>query len=94
VREFSTQVGALLARARQAQADAKTANNAALVKQLDGILEKILTAPCATGSRGSRRTHRISAGMTSGVDQKVGKDAIDRVRGAEKGIRRAGRGTG
>ena len=78
VREFSTQVGALLARARQAQADAKAANNAALVKQLDGILEKILTAPVRYGKPGLQAHASYLAGMTAGVDQKVGKDAIDR----------------
>ncbi len=78
MREFTAQVGALLARTRQAQADAKTANNAALVKQLDGILEKLLTAPVRYGKPGLQAHASYLAGMTGGVDQKVGKDAIDR----------------
>ena len=78
MREFTAQVGALLARTRQAQADAKTANNAALVKQLDGILEKILTAPVRYGKPGLQAHASYLAGMAGGVDQKVGKDAIER----------------
>ncbi|HVQ41338.1 MAG TPA: hypothetical protein VMS54_03990, partial [Vicinamibacterales bacterium] len=78
MREFTAQVGALLTRTRQAQADAKTANNAALVKQLDGILEKILTAPVRYGKPGLQAHASYLAGMAGGVDQKVGKDAIER----------------
>jgi hypothetical protein len=78
MREFTTQVGALLQRARAAQADAKAANNAALLKQIDAILAKIQTEPVRYGKPGLQAHASYLAGMTGGVDQKVGKDAIER----------------
>jgi len=78
MREFTTQVGALLARVRQAQTDAKAANNAALLKQLDAILAKIQTEQVRYGKPGLQAHVSYLAGMTGGVDQKVGKDAIER----------------
>jgi hypothetical protein len=71
-------VVALQARVRQAQSDAKAANNAALLKQLDAIMAKIQTEPVRYGKPGLQAHVSYLAGMASGVDQKVGKDAIER----------------
>ena len=78
MREFTSQVGTLLQRARTAQAEAKTANNAALLKQIDAILAKIQTEPVRYGKPGLQAHVSYLAGMTSGVDQKIGRDAIER----------------
>ena len=78
MREFTSQVGALLQRARTAQAEAKTANNAALLKQIDSILAKIQTEPVRYGKPGLQAHVSYLAGMTGSADQKVGKDAIER----------------
>ncbi len=79
-RELVTEVTQLVARVRQAQtklrgaagADAETA------KRVDAIAARLLTEPVRYGKPGLQAHISYLAGMTTGVDQKVGRDAIER----------------
>jgi photosystem II stability/assembly factor-like uncharacterized protein len=78
MREFTQQATALVARVRQAQQAAKTANDTAKLQQLDAIAAKLLTEPMRYGKPGLQAHVSYLAGMTGGVDQKIGRDAIAR----------------
>ena len=78
MRALVQQVTALVSRVRQAQTDAKSKDDMGLLKQLDAIAAKLITEPVRYGKPGLQAHVSYLANMTTGVDQKVGKDALDR----------------
>jgi hypothetical protein len=78
MREFTQQVTALVARVRQAQQAAQAANDTAKIKQIEAVAAKLITEPVRYGKPGLQAHVSYLAGMTGGVDQKVGRDASDR----------------
>lgn len=78
MRELTQQVTALVSRVRQEQQGAKAADNMAKLKQLDGIASKLITEPVRYGKPGLQAHVSYLASLTSGVDQKIGRDAIER----------------
>ncbi len=78
MREFTQEVGALVGRVRQAQQAAKAAGDAAKLAQLDAIAAKLMTEAVRYGKPGLQAQVSYLANMTAGVDQKVGRDAIER----------------
>jgi photosystem II stability/assembly factor-like uncharacterized protein len=78
MRAFVAEVNAFATRVRDAQAKAKASGDAAAIKRADGVASKLFTEPVRYGKPGLQAHVSYLASLTSGVDQKVGKDAIDR----------------
>ncbi|HEX5069236.1 MAG TPA: hypothetical protein VFV78_03390 [Vicinamibacterales bacterium] len=80
MRELVALASQTVARVRAAQAQLKSAPgaDAAKAKQVDAIAAQLLTEPVRYGKPGLQAHISYLAGMTSGADQKVGKDALDR----------------
>ena len=74
------EVNAVVARARLAETRLKTAGGSAAdtLAKVVAVNEKLLTAPVRYGKPGLQAHISYLAGMTTRVDQKVGRDAIDR----------------
>jgi hypothetical protein len=80
-RELVTSVNQLVARVRDAQARFRTATGAADKSKsvdVDAIAAKLLTEPVRYGKPGLQAHIIYLAGMTANVDQKIGRDAIER----------------
>ena len=79
-RDLVTSVTEVVARVRAAQAKLKgaTGADAEKAKQLDTIAAKLLAEPVRYGKPGLQDHIRYLAGMTTRVDQKVGRDALER----------------
>jgi photosystem II stability/assembly factor-like uncharacterized protein len=80
-RELVTSVNQLVARVRDAQARLRTATGAADKSKsadVDAIAAKLLTEPVRYGKPGLQAHIMYLAGMTANVDQKIGRDAIER----------------
>jgi photosystem II stability/assembly factor-like uncharacterized protein len=80
-RELVTSVNQLVARVREAQARLRTATGAADKAKsvdVDAIAAKLLTEPVRYGKPGLQAHITYLAGMTANVDQKIGRDAIER----------------
>jgi hypothetical protein len=75
MRALVTDVRALSTRLRQAQA--KPADAAAKAR-IDAVAAKVLTEPVRYGKPGLEAHITYLAGMTTAVDQKIGRDAIER----------------
>ena len=69
-----------LARTRAVETRLRTSTGAALdtLNKVKKVSEKLLTAPVRYGKPGLQAHISYLAGMTSRVDQKVGRDALDR----------------
>jgi photosystem II stability/assembly factor-like uncharacterized protein len=80
MRDLVTNVNQLITRVREAQNIARTGPNGEPVKlqQLNAIAAKLLTEPVRYGKPGLQAHITYLAGMTSGADQKIGRDAIER----------------
>ena len=79
VRELQEAVTQTIARLRQAQTAMKGSEPTGdRVKQLEAIASKLLTEPVRYGKPGLQQHVNYLAGMTSGADQKVGRDARER----------------
>jgi hypothetical protein len=80
MRALQAAVGQAVTRVRAAQASLKNATGADAVKakQVEAIAAKLITEPVRYGKPGLQQHINYLAGMTSGGDQKVGKDALDR----------------
>jgi len=78
MREFVQQMTQLVQRVREAQSVAKGKSDAATLKQLDAIAAKLLTEPVRYGKPGLQAHVGYLANMTTGADQKIGRDAIER----------------
>ena len=76
MREFSAQVGQLLTRVRAGLTTSDTAKAA----KLRAIYEKLVNTPEGVryNKPGLQAHVQYLAGMTTGVDQKIGRDAIER----------------
>lgn len=80
LREMVAEVNAVVARARAAETRLRAAGAAAAdtLAKVVAVNEKLLTAPVRYGKPGLQAHISYLAGMTTRVDQKVGRDAIDR----------------
>jgi len=80
MRQLSADVTQVVTRVRNAQTQLKgaTGADAEKAKKVDAIAAKLLTEPVRYGKPGLQAHISYLAGMTSGADQKVGKDALDR----------------
>ena len=78
MREFVAEVNEFATRVRDAQAKAKSSGDEAQIARVETVASKLFTEPVRYGKPGLQAHVQYLAGMTTGVDQKVGKDAIDR----------------
>ncbi|HYN07995.1 MAG TPA: hypothetical protein VES67_11440 [Vicinamibacterales bacterium] len=80
MRELQAAVTQTIARVREAQTKLKAEPAAAgdRAKQLEAISAKLLPEPVRYGKPGLQQHITYLAGMTSAVDQKVGRDALER----------------
>jgi hypothetical protein len=80
MRELSAQVTQTLTRVRAARQAPATAADPKLAAALTAIYEKLVATPEGVRYNKPGLQQQVSylAGMTTGVDQKVGKDALDR----------------
>ena len=79
-RELVAEVNQLVNRVRQAQAKPQSATgaDAQTAKRLETVAAKLLTEPVRYGKPGLQAHISYLAGMTTGVDQKIGRDAVER----------------
>jgi len=78
VREMVESVNALVLRVRQAQTQLKSGADPDKAKRVEAIAAKLLTEPVRYGKPGLQAHISYLAGMTASVDQKIGRDAIER----------------
>ncbi len=80
MREMVAEVNALVARARAAETRLRSAGASAAdsLAKVVAVNEKLLTAPVRYGKPGLQAHISYLAGMTTRVDQKIGRDAIER----------------
>ena len=80
MRQLVTDAAQLVARVRDAQNRLRGAagGDAAALKQIDAVGAKLLTEPVRYGKPGLQAHITYLAGMTTGADQKIGRDAIER----------------
>lgn len=76
MREMVSAVNQLLTRLRQAQNT--SGNDLETAKRLAAIASKLMTEPVRYGKPGLQAHITYLAGMTANVDQKIGRDAIER----------------
>jgi photosystem II stability/assembly factor-like uncharacterized protein len=74
------EVNQLVSRVREAQTKlgGGAGSQSAMAKQLEAVAGKLLTEPVRYGKPGLQEHIRYLAGMTTAVDQKIGRDAIER----------------
>jgi hypothetical protein len=80
MRDLVTSVNQVVARVRDAQAKLKgaTGADADRAKAINAIAGKLLTEPVRYGKPGVQAHITYLAGMTTGADQKIGQDAVER----------------
>jgi photosystem II stability/assembly factor-like uncharacterized protein len=80
MREMVAEVNALAQRVQQAQRRLQSATGAAAdtARRLAPVAAKLLTEPVRYGKPGLQEHIRYLAGMTTGADQKIGRDAVER----------------
>jgi hypothetical protein len=79
MRQLITDVNQVVARLRDAQAKVRgESGDDAKARQLESIAAKLFTEPVRYGKPGLQAHITYLAGMTNGVDQKIGRDAIER----------------
>jgi hypothetical protein len=78
MREFVAEVNKFAAEVRAAQTKARASGDAAAIRRAEDVAAKLFTEPVRYGKPGLQAHVSYLAGMTTGVDQKVGKDAVDR----------------
>ena len=76
MREMVSAVNQLMTRVRQAQNT--SGNDLETAKRLTAIASKLMTEPVRYGKPGLQAHITYLAGMTANVDQKIGRDAIER----------------
>ncbi|MFN2405725.1 MAG: hypothetical protein ABR594_06695 [Pyrinomonadaceae bacterium] len=76
VREMVTEVSQLVGRMREAQNRLRNSSDGSTV--IDAIAAKLITEPVRYGKPGLQAQITYLAGMTANVDQKIGRDAIQR----------------
>jgi hypothetical protein len=78
VRQLVTEVNQIAARVREAQTKLRNASTANGDSVLSAIAAKLFTEPVRYGKPGLQAHITYLASMTANVDQKVGRDAIER----------------
>jgi hypothetical protein len=79
MRELVSAVNQLVTRVRDAQNKLKgSASDADKLNSLNAIANKLLTEPVRYGKPGLQAHITYLAGMTANVDQKIGRDAVER----------------
>jgi hypothetical protein len=80
MREMVNSVNQLVARVRDAQTKLRHAptNEGDTLNRVNAIAAKLLTEPVRYGKPGLQAHITYLAGMTANVDQKIGRDAIER----------------
>jgi len=80
MRELVNSVNQLVTRVREAQTKMRAASTTEgdAVNRLNAIATKLLTEPVRYGKPGLQAHITYLAGMTANVDQKIGRDAIER----------------
>jgi hypothetical protein len=79
MRELVSEVNQLVIRVREAQQkQSATAGSDGALSALTSISSKLLTEPVRYGKPGLQAHITYLAGMTANVDQKIGRDAIER----------------
>ena len=80
MRELVADVNQVLGNVRNAQAKlaGATGAGAETLKKLDGLMAQLQTEPVRYGKPGLQAHITYLAGMTTGADQKIGRDAIER----------------
>jgi photosystem II stability/assembly factor-like uncharacterized protein len=79
-RQLVTDVAQLVSRVRDAQTRLRgaTSVDAGRTKEIEAIAAKLLTEPVRYGKPGLQEHITYLSGMTAGVDQKIGRDAVER----------------
>jgi hypothetical protein len=79
-RELMTSVNQLVARVREAQTKMRTTSTTEgdAVNRLNAIAAKLISEPVRYGKPGLQAQITYLAGLTANVDQKIGRDAIER----------------
>ena len=79
MRELVSAVNQLVTRVRDAQNRLKgSASDTEKLKSLNAIANKLLSEPVRYGKPGLQAHITYLAGMTANVDQKIGRDAVER----------------
>jgi photosystem II stability/assembly factor-like uncharacterized protein len=80
MRALVASVNQVVMRLREAQARLRgaTGTDAEMAKRVDALAARLLTEPVRYGKPGLQAHISYLAGMTAGVDQKIGRDAIER----------------
>lgn len=79
MRELVTSVNQLVSRVRDAQSKLKgTTNETEKLSSLNALASKLMTEPVRYGKPGLQAHITYLAGMTANVDQKIGRDALER----------------
>jgi hypothetical protein len=79
MRAMTTEVNALVSRVRDAQNKLRASDpNSEMLKRLDAVAAKLITEPVRYGKPGLQAHISYLAGMTTGADMKIGRDAIAR----------------
>ena len=80
MRDMVREVTSLATRVREAQTKLRgaTGPDAVKAKEVDALAAKLLTEPVRYGKPGLQAHITYLAGMTANVDQKIGRDAIER----------------
>jgi hypothetical protein len=79
MRQLITEVNQVAARLRDAQTRAASTPSAdAKTSELEAIAAKLFTEPVRYGKPGLQAQITYLAGMTTGADQKIGRDAVER----------------
>jgi photosystem II stability/assembly factor-like uncharacterized protein len=80
MRELVTSVNQLVTRVREARSKMRNSAsaNGTNLASLDAVAAKLLTEPVRYGKPGLQANITYLSGMTSNVDQKIGRDAIER----------------
>jgi hypothetical protein len=76
VRELVNEVNQLVSRVREAQNRVRNSGGGSTV--VDAVAAKLITQPVRYGKPGLQAQITYLAGMTANVDQKIGRDAIER----------------
>jgi len=78
MRQLVADANQLVARVRAAQTKLQSGGDTAMGKRVDAIAAKLVTEPVRYGKPGLQAHITYLASMTTGVDQKVGRDALAR----------------
>jgi DNA anti-recombination protein RmuC len=78
MRELVTGVNQLATRVRNAQDKLRNGSDPKTLDRVNDIAAKLLTEPVRYGKPGLQAQITYLAGMTANVDQKIGRDAVER----------------